>query len=307
MNVCVIGGTGHIGRFLIPLLVENAHEVKVLTSGRTPTPRIRGWDRAGLLTCDYARGNRSWRSCVADVGAEVVIDILGNDLPGVYDAVRDSCAHLVACGSVWMFGAPRVVPTPPEIQGPCEFEGYAERYRELLDVRALAAADGVAFTAIMPPNICGPGKIPLDSSGGRDPECHRRMASGEPAVLPEACNTLIGPCDASDVARCFAMAVERRGHAADQVLNVGSAYALPAPDFVAAYGSIYGRTIPIHYVPPAVFFEAVVPDPGASFHFRHHMCPDITKTRELLNYNPEFTPEQSMERAIGWMRDEALL
>jgi len=307
MKVCVIGGTGHIGRFLTPLLVRNGHEVTVVTSGRSPVPPGAEWEMVTFVRGQYKRDDRQFEGLISEIGAEVVIDILGTHLPGVYRGTRNACRHLIACGSVWMFGPPKVVPTPPEAQGPCEFEGYAMRYREMLAVKEQAKSDGVALTAIMPPNICGPGKIPLDNLGGRDAHLHRAMMQGQPALLPRGCNTLIGPCDAEDIARCFALAVENRDSAADEVFNVGSAYALTAPEFIEAYARIYGREIPIEYVPVNFFYRDILPDKGASFHFRHHMCPDITKTRNKLGYEPMFTPEQTMERAVQWMKDEGML
>ncbi len=306
MKVLVIGGTGHIGGFLVPMLIEGGCDVTVLTTGRRPQPQDAAWERVSFIRADYSREDLSWTEAVAHSRAEAVIDIPGNNLPALYDAAKDHCRHLIACGSVWMFGPARVVPTPPEPQNPCESPGYALRYREITQVSKEAMRDGIAFTAVMPPNICGPGKVPLDNLGGRDVERHKAMMRGEPAVLPERCNTLVGPCDAFDVAAAFALAVERRDAAAGQVFNAGSAYALTAPQFIAAYSSIYGKQIPIHYVPESVFYTEVLPSPGANFHFRHHMCPDISKTRKLLGYEPRFTPEQTMERAVKWMRDHEL-
>jgi len=37
------------------------------------------------------------------------------------------------------------------------------------------------------------------------------------------------------------------------------------------------------------------------------MCPDISKLRERLGYRPHHTPEQSLWRAVAWMRQRGLL
>lgn len=307
MKVLVIGGTGHIGGFLVPMLVEGGHEVTVMSTGRRPAPTGGQWRKVGFVRADYSRESSAWTAAAAGTGAEAVIDIPGNNLPVLYDTVKTHCRHIIACGSVWMFGPPKVVPTPPVPQNPCESPSYALRYGEIEQVRQRAQEDGIAFTAVMPPNICGPGKIPLDDLGGRDAERHKAMMRGEPAALPERCNTLIGPCDASDVAAVFALAVEKREAAAGRVFNAGSAYALTAPEFIAAYSRIYGTPIPIRWVPENVFYSELLPSPGANFHFRHHMCPDISLTRALLGYEPQYTPEQAMARAVDWMRAQGLL
>jgi len=37
------------------------------------------------------------------------------------------------------------------------------------------------------------------------------------------------------------------------------------------------------------------------------MCPDLTKIRTKLGYVPRYTPEETMERAVAWMRAEGML
>ena len=309
MKTLVIGGTGHIGKFLTPMLVAQGAEVVVATRGTTPVPDAPAWGKAEVLTAEYARDDAAWRSLVTEIGAEVVIDIIGRDVPGTYQAARahGELRHFIACGSVWMFGPPKVAPTPPVTQGPCESKGYAERYRLLQETLGAAARDGVAFTAIMPPNICGPGKIPLDCSGGRDLEVHKAHRQGLPVRLPSGCNTLIGPCDAEDIARCFCLATDNRDAATGEIFNVGSAYALTAPQFVRTYGQIYQSEIPIEFVAPDEYYNSILPDAGANYHFREHMLPDISKTRARLDYEPQYTSEETMQRAVDWMRREKLI
>ena len=305
MRICVIGGTGHIGTPLTGMLVELGHEVIVVTSGRTAAPRGGVWPAVRLVRQSY--GEAGWTEAISALRAEVVIDILQGDSPGLYDAVRGSCGHFIVCGSLWMFGLPRIVPTPEVTQAPCLFAGYAQRLQQMLDTQIRAAADDIAFTAIMPPNICGPGKVPIDGRGGRDPEVHRAHRRGDPVVLPEPGSVLIGPCDAEDVARGFACAVQRRRDAAGEIFNVGSAYALTSLQFIETYAAIYGVQIPVCWASWPEFATEVLPDLGAHWHFKAHMCPDISKIRSRLGYEPVYTPEQTLERAVKWMVDGGVL
>ena len=309
MKILVIGGTGHIGRFLTPMLVEQGAEVVVITRGTTAVGDSPAWRKVELRQATYKAQDAAWRGLVAQVGAEVVIDIIGPDVPGTYEAARTggACRHFIACGSLWMFGPPQVAPTPPTTQAPCEFGGYADRYRQMQQTLQAAARDGIAFSAIMPPNICGPGKIPLDGRGGRGLDVHKAHRDGRPVQLPAGCNTLIGPCDAEDIARCFCLAACNRDSAAGEIFNVGSAYALPAPQFIQAYGRIYNAEIPIETVSHDQFYRELLPDIGANYHFREHMLPDISKTCALLGYEPQYTPEQTLLRAVDWMRQEKLI
>ncbi len=307
MKILIIGGTGHIGKFLTPMLVRNGYEVTVLTRGATPPGPEPEWERVERLQGAYVRGTQDWAQSVAARRPEVVVDILGADVEALYRSVRPHCRHLVCCGSVWMLGTPRRVPTPEIPQTPCPFAGYRRRFEELQRLRKAAAADGVAFTAILPPNICGPGKVPLDTRGGRSLEVHRALARGAEVALPFPGNNLIGPCDAEDIARAFVLAIENPDAARNEFFNVGSAYALTLEQFVSTYADIYGKPLPIRWVGADEFVLDILPEPGAHFHFIANMCPAIDKIKTKLGYVPRHTPEQTLARAVSWMRERGMV
>ncbi len=302
MKVCIIGGTGHIGTNLVRMFREEKWDVVTVSSGRRPIP-----EGATSVIRPYARGSAEWQSTLREIGADVVVDLLGTDVPATYEAVIGNAQHLIACGSLWMFGDPVVVPTPESTQNPCEFDGYATRYSELEETLVRSKAGGMPFTAIMPPNICGPGKIPLDGLGARSADAHKAHSEGKPVSLPAPGSVLIGPCDAEDVARGFFLAALQPENAAGEIFNVGSAYALTANRFIEVYGDIYGSAIPIELVSWQTYSTDVSPEPGANYHFRANMCPDISKIRSALGFTPRYTPEQTMARAVEWMRSEGIV
>lgn len=181
-----------------------------------------------------------------------------------------------------------------------------KRYSETLKLIEIGKKDGIAFTAIMPPNICGPGKIPLECLGGRDIDVHREHAAGKDVILPEGADALIGPCDAEDIADCFVKAVQNRDKSAYQIFNVGSEYALTAEEFIEAYSNIYNVKIAIKRVPWNNYITNISPGIGNWWHFKAHMCPDISKAKKLLGYQPQYTPEQTLCRAIEWMKSNQI-
>lgn len=304
MHIMVIGGTGHIGRFLVPMLVEAGHQVAVVARRLTPQPPGAAWEKVKFLQADAAQAEDG--RALASERPEVVVDIPGT-AQWAYKAFRGVADHLIAIGSLWMYGEPRVVPTPEETQGPCPFEGYARRYAALLDLVARSGSEGTAFTAIMPPNICGPGKIPLECLGGRDLAVHRAHAAGKEVILPDGPEALVGPCDAEDIAYCVFLAITHRPEAAGQIFNVGSVPALTWSEFVAVYEEIYGVSIPIRRVSWQEYIERVSPSMGHWWHLKAPMCPDIRKAQLLLEYEPRYSPWETLGRAVDWMRQEGLM
>jgi len=303
MRIVVIGGTGHIGSFLVPQLVECGHEVLVATRGRRLAPTGRPWDGVHLLTLPAENAP----AFLAQQKPEVLIDIVQAGASDYYEAMRPTVKHFIWCGSVWMWGPPAQVPTPELRTGPALSKSYQPRMEELCELQRRCRADGSVFTAVMPPNIAGPGKIPLDLAGGRSIEVHQAHARGEVVTLFEGCSTLIGPCDAEDVAQVFQRAVENRDGAAGEFFNAGSGSAVPALELAGVYGEIYGVHIPVHFVPFETFITDVMPDPGANNHFIHHMCPDISKAEAKLGYAPRHSSVEALARAVEWMRSERLL
>ncbi|HOE11031.1 MAG TPA: NAD(P)-dependent oxidoreductase [bacterium] len=304
MKVLVVGGTGHVGLHLVPKLLARGIQVTVLSSGRTRMPDDPVWERAQYVRHDYSCDSLPME--IKDVFFDTVIDMLGKE--HTYRLFHTHAKHILVCGSTWMYGEPKVVPTPEQAQTiPCPFPSYARRFDHIRrDIRN-AKREGIQFTAIMPPNICGPGKIPLEGMGGRSLAVHRAHAAGETVVLPEGAESLIGPCDADDIAELFVAAATNPKPASAEIVNVGSAYSLTATQFIRTIAEIYKAEIPIEYVPWEKYTTEVSTDIGAYWHFKAHTCPDIRKAARLLGYEPKYTPEQSLERAIRWMQTCAML
>jgi nucleoside-diphosphate-sugar epimerase len=299
MNIFVIGGTGHVGQFMVPMLVEKGNDVTVVGSGRTPLPKNTIWSKVKCLVCNVKDAGDLKK--LNSQSPEVVIDMTG-EIWNIYNELKTVSKHFIACGSLWMYGEPKVVPTPEETQSECLVsEDYKKRYSEILKLIEISKTDKVAFTAIMPPNICGPGKIPIDCLGGRDINLHKDHKNGKKVILPEGPDVLIGPCDAEDIASCFVKTVLNRDIASGQIFNVGSEYALTATQLVKAFSEIYNIEIPVMRCSWEHYVSSVSPDIEYWWHFKAHMCPDISKARRLLGYDPRYTPEQTLRRAVEWM------
>ncbi|MBQ8309186.1 MAG: NAD(P)-dependent oxidoreductase [Clostridia bacterium] len=304
MKILVIGGTGHVGNYLVPKLLKNGHDVYVGTRGQ-----IQPRDAESLQGAKFIKVNARDKENLCALKEErfdVIIDFPGS-AKLVWDVLAEGVSHIIACGSLWMFGYPKIVPTPEIGFEKCFDKGYEIRYDDMLKMQAESGKGKAVFTAIMPPNICGPGKIPVDQYGGRSIELHKQMAAGEKVYIPDGPECVIGPCDAEDIAELFALAVENREAAAGQIFNVGSAYSLTTSEFIRAYARIYGVEIPIERVSWEKYIAEINPSKGGWWHFYSPMCPDISKARKLLGYEPRYTPEQTLKRAVDWMREQDLL
>lgn len=305
MKILIIGGTGHVGTFLVPKLVAEGHEVYVGTRGNTK-PRIeQAFAGVKFITCNA--GSEESMEELKAYGFDTIVDFPGTAY-NVWNVLKNDISHLVVCGSIWMYGYPHVVPTPEGASvEACPFNGYRIRYEQILKMLKEGETCKADVTSIMLPNICGPGKIPIDQYGGRDLDKHQEMMAGKTVYIPDGPECLIGPCDAEDIADLFDLAINNRVAAANQMFNAGAPYSILISDFVKAYGNIYGVEFPIEKVSWEKYVGEINQEVGAWWHFYAHMLPDITKAKKLLGYAPKFTPEESMRRAVEWMRTEGMI
>ena len=116
MRIIVIGGTGHIGGHLIPMLVRDGAQVVVITRGRGEVPRCDEWSKVRIEQGSYDGGGgeagANWSAFLKKIlrDGDTLIDILGADLMGTYDIAKSGgVGHVIACGGVWMLGTPRRV------------------------------------------------------------------------------------------------------------------------------------------------------------------------------------------------------
>ena len=117
MRIVVIGGSGHVGTYLIPRLVEAGHEVIVVTRGQRSayTPHA-AWNSVQRVTIDRAaeeaRGEFGMR--IRALAPDVVIDMICFTLSSaqqLVEALRGHVQHFLHCGTIWVHGPAVEVPT----------------------------------------------------------------------------------------------------------------------------------------------------------------------------------------------------
>nr|MBA3311529.1 NAD-dependent epimerase/dehydratase family protein [Nocardioidaceae bacterium] len=117
MRIVVIGGTGHIGTFLIPQLVARGHDVTVLSRGqRSPYRSPGGWPRVRAVEVDREAEDAAgmFGDLVAKLGPDVVVDLIcftEDSARQLGHALEGRVQHFLHCGSIWVHGPSAAVPT----------------------------------------------------------------------------------------------------------------------------------------------------------------------------------------------------
>jgi len=308
-HVVVLGGTGHIGGYLVPRLVAAGHEVTVLTRGKATPYRPDGaWSAVTTVVADRDEEERAgtFATRVRDLEPDVVIDLICFTLDSarhLVEALDGRVRHFLHCGTIWVHGPSTQVPTTEEEpRRPFGEYGVQKAAIEayLLD---RAHRHGFPATVLHPGHISGPGWVPINPAGNLDLDVYRRLAEGEQVVLPHLGLETLHHVHADDVAQSFTAAMANRSVAVGESFHVVSPAALTLRGYAEAVAGWYGRTADLAFLPWEQWRQTVEPDAaGATWdHIAHSPNCGIAKAARLLDYRPRYSSLEAVREAVEWL------
>lgn len=309
MRVVVIGGTGHVGSYLVPRLVRGGHEVTVLTRGPSdPYHQDAAWEAVRRVHVDRdaedAEGVFGKR--VAAFGADAVVDMVcfGQDSAlQLAGALRGSAGHLLHCGTVWVHGAPAEVPVPEDApRRPFGDYGVAKAAAESHLLRQ-SALGGTPTSVLHPGHISGPGWTPINPVGNLDLEVFGRLARGERVRLPNAGLETLHHVHADDVAQAFERALNDPAAAVGRAFHVCSERALTLRGYAEAVAGWFGRPALLDFAPYGEWAAGVDEQSAAVTHdhISHSSNVSIDRARRVLGYAPRYSSLQAVREALAWL------
>jgi nucleoside-diphosphate-sugar epimerase len=309
MRIVVIGGTGHVGSFLVPRLVRAGHEtINISRGSRKPYVDDLAWDSVQQVSvdreADEAKGMFAHR--VRDLEADVVIDMLcftTVSAQALVDGLRGYVDHLIHCGSIWRHGISHKVPMTEDDRS-VPFGEYGVQKAAIASLlRAETEAGGLVTTSLHPGHISGPGWPVINPIGNLDPTVWQRLSAGAELVIPGLGTDLMHHVHADDVAQAFALAVERRSEAAGQAFSITAASALNVRGFATIAAGWFGREVSLRSVSWEEFRATTTAELADSSwqHLSRSQCMSIDKARRLLGYEPAYEPEDAAREAVSWL------
>jgi nucleoside-diphosphate-sugar epimerase len=309
MRVTVIGGTGHVGGYLVPRLVAAGHQVTVLSRGKSEPYRRHGaWHRVETVVADRdaeeAAGTFGER--VAALAPDVVIDMIcftEESARQLVEAVRGKVAQLLHCGTIWVHGPSLVVPTT-EAAARRPFGEYGVRKaaieRYLLDQ---AHRHGLPVTVIHPGHITGTGWVPVNPAGNLDPAVFQRLIDGAEVALPNLGLETLQHVHADDVAALFTAAMESRSAAVGESFHSVAATTLTLRGYAEAVAGWFGRDARLVFQPYERWRENVDDgDARATYdHIAHSPQCSMAKAERLLGYRPRYGALEAIAEAVDWL------
>src|SRR5213595_2790385 len=255
MRVVVIGGTGHIGTFLIPRLVSAGHDVIVASRGaRQPYVTHPAWNTVQRIEIDRAAEDAAgtFGARIAALQADAVIDLIcftPASAQQLVDALQPRQTLMLHCGTMWVHGRTTTVPTTEDMPRH-PFGDYGIKKAAIEQVLLDTTRRGDARAVVLHPgHLVGPGWNPVNPAGHFNPEVFRRIARGELLVLPNDGMETVHHVHADDVAQAFELALAHPDDAVGEGFHVVS----PAPMTLRAYAEAmfahFGQTPRLEFLP----------------------------------------------------------
>jgi len=315
MRVVVIGGTGHVGTYLIPRLVQGGYQVTVVSRGmRDPYTPHQAWERVEHRTIDRIGEERagSFGRKLADLEPDIVIDMIcfnPESARHLVDALRGRVQHLIFCGTIWVHGPSSTVPTleHENIQPFGEYGIQKALMREYLLDQARKA--GQPVTLLHPGHIVGPGWNPVNPLGNFNPAVFTRIARGELLQFPTLGLETVHHVHADDVAQVFQRSIENWGQAVGEEFHVVSEQAITLRGYAEAVASWFGREARLELSAGDVWKKGLTEE-DVEFswdHILHSPNCSIEKAKRRLGYKPRYTSLQAVREALTWLIEHNLV
>jgi nucleoside-diphosphate-sugar epimerase len=315
MKIVIIGGTGHIGTYLAPHLIESGHEVISVSRGqRQPYQTHSTWNCVQSVVIDREAADKAgtFGDQIRELRPDIVVDNKCYTVDSarlLVDALRRQVQHLLVCGTIWVHGHSVSVPTIEE-QPRRPFGDYGvnkaavEAY--LLDQ---ARRHGFPATVLHPGHIVGPGWQPVNPAGNFNLLVFEKLARGEDLVLPNIGMETVHHVHAADVAQAFWKAMDNWSNAIGESFHVVSPAALTLRGYAEAMAAWFGQPARLSFV-PFEQWRATVSEEEAERtrdHISHSPNCSIAKAQRLLDYQPRYTSLQAVFESVDWLVKEEII
>jgi len=315
MRVVIIGGSGHVGTYLVPRLVEAGHEVVNVARGqREPYQPHAAWKKVQQVVIDReeAEAQGSFGAQIRALQPDIVIDMICFTLDSarqIVEALRGQVQHFLHCGTIWVHGPSVQVPTTEE-QPRRPFGEYGIQ-KAAIKAYLLNEARRNHFpaTLLLPGHIVGPGWAPVNPAGNVNPNVFAKLACGEELALPNLGLETVHHVHADDVAQSFMQAIANWSASVGESFHVVSPAALTLRGYAESVAAWFGQTANLKYIPWEQWRKTVSEDEATATwdHIAHSPNCSIAKAQRLLHFQPRYTSLEAVRESVDWLIEHQVI
>jgi nucleoside-diphosphate-sugar epimerase len=308
VRIVIIGGSGHVGTYLVPMLVGAGHRVINVSRGQAkPYQPHAAWADVETVVADRtdedAAGTFGGR--IAALRPEIVVDMISFtplSTQKLVEALYGRIDHFLHCGTIWVYGHNRAVPAAES--DPLNPFGEYGTDKAAIETWLLGESKvGFPSTVFRPGHIVGPGWAPLNPAGNFNVDIFSRIKRGEEIVLPNFGLETVHHVHAADVAQLAFRAIDKPQAAIGEAFNAVSAQALNLRGYADAMYRWFGHEPRLSYQPFGQWEQGQAPDDAAATweHIIRSPAHSIEKARTKLGYEPKYSSLEAIKEAVTWL------
>ena len=315
-RIVIIGGSGHVGTYLVPRLVAAGHDVVNVSRGKHEAyaPNA-AWNSVETVTLDRDAEEKAgtFGAKIAGLKPDIVIDMICFTLESakhLAEALKGRVGHFLHCGTIWVHGPSVAVPTP-ETAARKPFGDYGIR-KAAIEAFLLneARTHGFPATCVHPGHIVGPGWTPLNPAGHFNNEAFSTLAAGSELALPNFGLETVHHVHADDVAQVFMKAIGNWSLSVGESFHAVSPAAVSLRGYAGAMSAWFGREPKLKFLPWPEWKAGQKSDEDATATWEHiarsPSC-SIAKAERLIGYRPRYSSFEAVQESVTWLIGKGLV
>lgn len=253
MKVVVIGGAGHIGTYLVPMLVDAGYETISVTRGNSmPYEWNPAWDKVEKVMLD--RRDCEFAQKIAAMNADVVVDLINFDIEDTKKMVsvlkKTNCIHYLYCSSCWSHGRAEILPFNPDDLKKEPLDHYGkDKFASEQYLKDEYRQNGFPATIVHPCQISGPGWTIMNPWANKFMKPFQIIASGEKIYLPNFGMETLHHVHGYDVAQVFFLSIIHRNQALGESFHATSGQSITLYGYAKLMYEFFGKEPQIDFMP----------------------------------------------------------
>ena len=314
MKVVVIGGSGHIGTYLVPKLVRENHQVVMVSRGKSePYIKDWAWEKAEQVTLDRS-SDPYFAEKIAELNADVVIDLICFKLDEVKEMVEalkiSDLSHYIYCSTIWTHGRAETIPVDPNgVKYPLDEYGR-QKYESEKYLKHEYRVNGFPATMVSPGQICGPGWSIISPLGYGDDSVFQTIADGKEIILPNLGMETLHPVHAEDVAQMFVDAMNHRTQSLGENFHAVSEESLTLYGYAMTMYRFFAKEPKISFLSWDKWCDQLADEKQTTVSYLHIARSgsySIENAKRLIGYKPRYSAAQVVEASIQSYIDRGVI
>lgn len=315
MKVVVIGAAGHIGTYLIPMLVNAGYNTVAITRKMSrPYEDAPAWHTVERVLLDREKDSDFVRKLKA-MEPDIIVDLVNFNIQETKKIVEGfqntRLSHYLYCSSCWAHGMAETIPFNPDDSRKEPLDDYGkDKFASEMYLKEQHRRNGFPATVIMPGQISGPGWTIINPWGNTSMRVFQDIADGKEIALPNFGQEIIHNVHGYDVAQVFFQAITHRNQALGETFDAEAATHITLYGYAKHMYAYFGHEPKIRFLPWPEWRE-YEGHPEECEHTYYHIARSgvfsIEKARRLLDYQPRYTCLETIDLAVKSYIDRGLI